>query len=890
MLVHDSTTDLVHVAARYDVGATEDPPGKHGMAHLAEHLSFLLRFGGQRLDEKLSSVSLVYNAYTDLDVTHYYSVGSDSELEALLRIEASRLMPGLCQTISDDDFAREREVVLNEMRTRYHKGATEITDLINDAVYGKGHPYDRRIIGTEEQVASITKQEACAFIDRYYVPAHVTVIITGNAIREAFGAAVEKTLATVPGRAPVPAHRPNRVTIHHATHEYKLPVDAAQLYLVWTLPPMLTPERAAAEMALDQVDSEASYFAGQHGFATSVSTFHMGGAFAPLAVMSVRLTSPGKAGDALDWIRKAVDRADDDLDEDVFVAAKQQALTDLVRGFDSLGGRANRFADYLQMVDGKRGYFIQEMERYDHISRGDVRKHLHDFNVGKAAVLKIIPDATAGSDYHQVAVTYGGMSHETGQLDAPVADDAGDKPLDVPLSMSRIADARLFTLDNGLRVALLPSSAVPIVDIRLVFGSGSAVEPGDRGGVAFIAGNMLGLDWSETSRSEVKSAVSFFRVGGSVRAYVNDDTTTFRVVGLDGYVNVLLRGLERTVKAGVYNQRRIEKLRSAIAKQLSEAGVVESQARNKALYAAVFGPNHPYATHGFWTARSFRHIGSDDANDYKSSNFVAANGMLIISGKFDPDLVEQHVRYNFAPWGSGHAATVADAPAIDHGSAVVVPSTDRPTVSISIAYPTPDGVQRDYAVWKVLAEILSRRVSSVRSELGASYGMSARLITNMGPGMLLISGDVNRRRAGEALRAVLAEIEQLRHGGYDADLALARRDVAARLAATTNSADSTADNLTFELEHDLSSHWLAVLVNKVAHVTPPEIQHILDNQLAPKHQSIIVYGPRSDAQNALDVARAPAPVKKPAPPKTQATDAAPAAAPAPAPVSPSAPR
>jgi len=607
-------------------------------------------------------------------------------------------------------------------------------------------------------------------------------------------------------------------------------------------------------IALDQLDSEASYFALQQGIATSIGTFHMGGAFAPLAVMAVRLTSPGKAADAMAWIRKAVDRAVDDLDDDVFVAAKQQALTGLVRGFDSLGGRANSFADYLQMVDGKRGYFIQEMERYDHITRADVRKHLHDFNVGKAAVLRIIPDATAGTDYHQVAVTYGGMSHEAGQLDAPPPDDAGDKPLDVPLSRSRLADARLFTLDNGLRVALLSSSAVPIVDIRLVFGSGSAVEPSDRGGVAFVAGNMLGLDFSSTSRSEVKSAINFFRVGGSVRASVDDDTTTFRVVGMEGYVDILLRGLERTVKAGVYNQRAIEKQRAAIAKQLGEAGVVESQARKKALYAAVFGPRHPYSTHGFWTAKSFRHIGSDAAYDYKNHNFVAANGMLIISGKFDADLVEKHVRYNFDHWGSGYAATVADAPAIDHGAAVVVPSKPRPTVSIAIAYPSPDGVQPDYAAWKVLSEIISRRVSSVRTELGASYGMSARLITNMGPGMLLISGDVDRRRAGEALRAVLAEIERLRRGGYAADLALARRDVAAQLAATTNSADSTAAQLTFELEHDLSRRWLAHLVDGVAHVTPAQIQRILDQQLAPKHQSIVLYGPKSDAQNALDTA------------------------------------
>ncbi len=576
----------------------------------------------------------------------------------------------------------------------------------------------------------------------------------------------------------------------------------------------------------------------------------------------------------MSWIRKAVGRADDELDDNAFVAAKQQAMTDLVRRFDSLSGRANRFADYLQMVNGQRGYFIQELERLDHLSRSDVRSHLHDFGVGQASVLRIMPDATAGKTYHQVAVAFGGFSHQAGELDAAPADDAGDKPLAVELSKSRLSDARLFTLDNGLRVALLPSSAVPIVDIRLVFGSGMAAEPDGLGGVAAIAGNMLGLDFRATARSEIKSALSFYRVGGNVSAYVSDDTTTFRVVGLDGYVNILLRGLERTVKAGVYDQRRIERARERAAKGLDEAGVVESQAFQQALAKAVYGGLHPYARRGFWTAKSFRHIGSDAAYDFKSKNFVASNGMLIISGKFDADLVEKHVHYNFDHWGRGSPGPVADGAAAPHGSQVVVPShKPRPTVSIAIAYPTPSGVPANYAAWRVLEEMLASRVNSVRSEMGASYGMNVSLTTHLGPGMLLISGEVDRRRAGEALRTVLAEIERLRAGGYEADLALARRHVAAALATTTNSANSTAANLTFELLQDLSPRWLAVLVDRVAHVTPANVQHILDNELAPRHQSIVLYGTKAYAAAALQKAREPAPsTPTPTPPAIDAEE------------------
>ena len=42
----DTTTQLVEVDIRYDVGSREDPQGKAGLAHLVEHLMFQTRPDG----------------------------------------------------------------------------------------------------------------------------------------------------------------------------------------------------------------------------------------------------------------------------------------------------------------------------------------------------------------------------------------------------------------------------------------------------------------------------------------------------------------------------------------------------------------------------------------------------------------------------------------------------------------------------------------------------------------------------------------------------------------------------------------------------------------------------------------------------------------------------
>jgi zinc protease len=65
-MIADDRTNLVSVDVRYKVGASQDPAGRAGLAHLLEHLTFQTAADSQggTIFDKLQAIALEFNAYT----------------------------------------------------------------------------------------------------------------------------------------------------------------------------------------------------------------------------------------------------------------------------------------------------------------------------------------------------------------------------------------------------------------------------------------------------------------------------------------------------------------------------------------------------------------------------------------------------------------------------------------------------------------------------------------------------------------------------------------------------------------------------------------------------------------------------------------------------------
>src|SRR5215475_3717050 len=252
MLLPDKTADLVEVDVRYEVGSRDDPPGKEGLAHLVEHLTFTARVGGTdrpSLLTRLRERALSVNAYTDQDYTHYTALARADRLEELLEIEAVRLTVG-CKSLTPAVLEREREVVRNEGR---QKPEHELLGKIYAALYPAGHPYAHAPFGSEAGLAAITLDDVCRFIDQYYVPSRAILVVAGRADADQMNGFVSRTVARVPKREPAPRRQVPPVAA--APHEVTLDadVDIPLVFAAWPAPRRFTDETDVVEEGMRMV-------------------------------------------------------------------------------------------------------------------------------------------------------------------------------------------------------------------------------------------------------------------------------------------------------------------------------------------------------------------------------------------------------------------------------------------------------------------------------------------------------------------------------------------------------------------------------------------------------------------------------------------------------------
>ncbi len=189
-LVPDDTTDKIRVSAVMLVGEA-DSEAPEGLAHYLEHLMF---WHADRVSKKVFH-NRGGNAWVNGIVTTYYNEGPREDMDDLFAF-AGRLMtpPAL-----DADFmAEEKRIVAREYDLRVAENPrSRVGERLARELFGD-HPVSRSIIGTPETVQSLTTDMVEAFRQRYYVPANMVLLVSGNIGEAELRAQVERVFAGLP--------------------------------------------------------------------------------------------------------------------------------------------------------------------------------------------------------------------------------------------------------------------------------------------------------------------------------------------------------------------------------------------------------------------------------------------------------------------------------------------------------------------------------------------------------------------------------------------------------------------------------------------------------------------------------------------------------------------
>ena len=175
---HIPTTPVAVADIWIKAGTTVEPETWSGMAHFLEHMVFkgTKTIAPGELDYVIENTGGFTNAATSHDYTRFFLTTAAQYLPDTLPYLAEILLQA---SIPDEEFYREREVVLEEIRSSYDDPDWIAFQALSEAIY-QNHPYKRSILGEEPLLLQHTPNQMRCFHKTHYQPENMAVVLVGG--------------------------------------------------------------------------------------------------------------------------------------------------------------------------------------------------------------------------------------------------------------------------------------------------------------------------------------------------------------------------------------------------------------------------------------------------------------------------------------------------------------------------------------------------------------------------------------------------------------------------------------------------------------------------------------------------------------------------------------
>jgi predicted Zn-dependent peptidase len=160
------------------VGSRNESVQKNGISHFLEHMFFrgTRTRSSKDIAIEIDSLGGELNAFTTRECTTFYSKVLDQHIPAAIELLTDILTHS---TLEQEDIIREKEIILEEIRSVYDTPDDYIHELLSKAIWGeKG--LGQCVLGTPETVSSFSQEDLLNHIKHYYKADNIIVAIAGN--------------------------------------------------------------------------------------------------------------------------------------------------------------------------------------------------------------------------------------------------------------------------------------------------------------------------------------------------------------------------------------------------------------------------------------------------------------------------------------------------------------------------------------------------------------------------------------------------------------------------------------------------------------------------------------------------------------------------------------
>ena len=427
---------------------------------------------------------------------------------------------------------------------------------------------------------------------------------------------------------------------------------------------------------------------------------------------------------------------------------------------------------------------------------------------------------------------------------------------DIPKVVGKLAAPELFSLSNGLQVAVLRSEVAPIVSVQVWYHVGSKDEPRDHRGTAHMFEHMM-FKGTDHVRPDAH-AQTIELLGGYVNAATDEDATHFVNTLPAAYADHAIR----------LEAERMRNLRFGKAMIDGERAVIEAEIRQQEGSPFTRGlvrclgtayQKHPYAWTSAGNPKELAQTSPEDLKKFYDAYYQPNNALLVVVGRVTLADVKASAEKWFGPIARGSdpprpAAGAAEPPQTARRRDVVDPA---PVGLVLIGWHVPAAKDKDLYALQLAGNVLGTGDGSrLKARLKAVDPKTKRAMALDGgvdaflredPGMLIALGAFVDPAQADAIEAAIGdEVGKLAARGPTGDeLRKAKNQVQAGLAFSLETAQGLGEAIGRSWIFSGNPGAYMREADELEKVSAADIQRVAKQYLSSDRATVVVIPPKA---------------------------------------------
>jgi predicted Zn-dependent peptidase len=408
-----------------------------------------------------------------------------------------------------------------------------------------------------------------------------------------------------------------------------------------------------------------------------------------------------------------------------------------------------------------------------------------------------------------------------------------------------------YVAPNGMNVWLLERHALPMVSLSLALPYGSAADPKGKAGLAHITADML--DEGAGTRDAVQLSTSINDLGASLHTMGGVDGSRVALTVLKKNFKPAFEIFSDVVARPRFADaewKRVSALwKNDLKKRSDDPGAVS----RVVIAATLYGHDSPYGHPALGLSSTAAKVDLPSVKEFYAAHYRPDKATLVVAGDVTRAELDEAIAQGLGAW----KAPAKEAPVVPAGKPretrprlVVV---DRPEAPQSVLAVVREGVSASDARAPLLelvntamgGSFTSRLNQDLREEHGWSYGAGSRFAETRGTGSFLAYASVVTEATGQALQAMLADLEKMAAEGLTPEeFEKVRAQDRADLVHTYETVGGISGRLGTLAELGLPPGFDAAASRARQQAAKPQLDG-LAAALSPKNATVLVVGPAS---------------------------------------------